>query len=87
MVRFCHAFLSVLCSLVFTCFERAGLLAPLCVMFSSAVVTFPCGVLGQVWYFIALMSNICILSYFDIKDTKVTIAKCYKIHVVTLYVL
>ena len=33
MIRICHAFLSVHCSLVVTCWERADLLALLCVMF------------------------------------------------------
>ena len=33
MFRFCHVFLSVHCSLVVTCWERADLLALLYVMF------------------------------------------------------
>ena len=49
MSRVCHAFLSVHCSLVVTCSDMANLLAVLCVMFYCVVVTFPCGVLGQVW--------------------------------------
>ena len=40
---------------------RAGLLALLCVVFSCIFVTFPCGVLGQVWY---LIPDLCLLSYF-----------------------
>ena len=43
-----HAVLSVHCSLVITCFERADLLAFLYVMFSCVFATFPYGVLGQV---------------------------------------
>ena len=39
------------CCLVLTCWERADLLALVgdvyCIFFS-----FPCGILGQVWYFI-----------------------------------
>ena len=27
-------------------------------------VTFPCGVLGQVWYLIVLIPELCLLSYF-----------------------
>ena len=54
----CHAFLSVLCSLVVTCWERAGLLALLCVLFSSVFVTFPCGVLCQVCNLIAPISSL-----------------------------
>ena len=48
MFRVCHAVLSVHCSIVVTCWERAGLLALLCVMFSCVSVTFPCGVTGVV---------------------------------------
>ena len=29
-------------------------------------VTFPCGILGQVWYLIVLIPDICSLSYFYI---------------------
>ena len=28
-------------------------------------VTFPCGILGQVWYFIASIPDLCHLSYFN----------------------
>ena len=48
----CNTVLSVPCSLVVTCWERADLLALLYVMFSCVFVTFPYGVLGQVWYLI-----------------------------------
>ena len=51
MFRVCHAFLSVHCSLVVAFWERAYLLALLCVMFYCVFVIYPCGVLGQVWYF------------------------------------
>ena len=61
----CHTFLFVLCSLMVTCWERADLLALLCVMFSCVFVTFPCGVLGQVRYLIVLISDLCLLSYFN----------------------
>ena len=44
--RVCHDVLSVPCGLVVTCWERANLLALLCVMFSCVCV------LGQVWYLI-----------------------------------
>ena len=50
MIRVCHAFLSVHCCLVVSYWERAGLLALLYVLFYCIFVTFPCGVLGQVWY-------------------------------------
>ena len=38
------------CSLVVTCWERADLLALLCVMFSCVFLTFPYGVSCKVWY-------------------------------------
>ena len=28
-------------------------------------VTFPCGILGQVWYMIVLIPDLCRISYFD----------------------
>ena len=56
--------LSVPCSLVVTCWEKAGLLALLSVMFSCVFVTFPYGVLDWVWYLIAWIPGFCILPYF-----------------------
>ena len=46
----CHTVLSVPCSLVVTCWERDEFLALLRVVFSCVFITFPYGVLGQVWY-------------------------------------
>ena len=34
------------------------------VMFNCVFVTFPCGILGQVWYFIISIPDLCCLSYF-----------------------
>ena len=45
-----HAVTSVYCCLVVTCWERADLLALVDVY--CIFVTFPCGILGQVWYLI-----------------------------------
>ena len=42
---------SVHCYLVVTCLERADLLALVCDVY-CIFVTFPCGILGQVWYLI-----------------------------------
>ena len=46
-----HAFVSVHCYLMVTCWERADLLAldgdVYCIF-----VTFPCGILGELWYLI-----------------------------------
>ena len=66
-VCLCYTVLSVPCSLVITCWERADLLTLLCVMFSCVFVTFPCGILGQVWYFIVLIPDLCLLPYFHYK--------------------
>ena len=42
----CHAFASVHCCRVFTCWERSDLLA-LFVMFNCVFVTFPCCIFGS----------------------------------------
>ena len=55
---------SVSFSLVVTCWERADLFDVLYVIFSCAFVTFPYGVLGQVWYVSVSMPDLCLLSYF-----------------------
>ena len=36
------------------------------VIFNYAFVTFPCGILGQLWYLIVKIPDLCRLSYFDI---------------------
>ena len=46
----CPAVLSVHSILVVTCWEMANLLTLLYVMCSCVFVTFPFGLLGQVWY-------------------------------------
>ena len=53
MFRVCHVFLSVCCSLVVTCWERADFLVFYCVY-----VTFPCGTLGQVQCLIVPISDL-----------------------------
>ena len=60
MFRVCHIFLSVYC------WERANPLAILFMMFSCAFVTFPCGVLGQAWYLIVSIHDLCLLTYFPL---------------------
>ena len=59
-----HAFVSVHCCLVVTCWERADLLALVSDVY-CIFVTFPCGILGHVWYLIVLFTDLCCLSYFD----------------------
>ena len=62
-----YAVLSVPCSLMVTCLERANLLVLLYVMFSCVFVTFSYGVLGQEWYLIVLIPDLCILPYTWVK--------------------
>ena len=63
-VCLCYTVVSVHSSLVITCWEKAGLLAHLCVMFSCVFVTFPCGIPSQVWYLVVSIPNLCLLPYF-----------------------
>ena len=59
-----NAFAAVHCCLVVTCWERADLLALVSDIYCISV-TFPCGILGQVWYLIVSFPDLCILSYFN----------------------
>ena len=70
-VCLCYAVLSVPCSLVITGWERAGLLALLCVVFSCVFVTFLYGVLGQVWYLIVLIPELCLPLNFHYKVKRI----------------
>ena len=73
-VYLCYAVLSVPCSIVITCWERADLLALLCVMFSCVFVTFSYGVPCQMWYFIVLIPDLCLFPYFVVlKDKKLSL--------------
>ena len=58
-----HAFASVRCCLVVTCWERADLLALVDDVY-CIFITFSCGILGQVWYLIISCPYLCRLSYF-----------------------
>ena len=58
------AFASVHCCLSVTCWEGAGLLALICDVL-LCFITFPCGILGQVWYLIVSIPDHCRLSYFQ----------------------
>ena len=53
-----HTVLSITCGLLVTYWERADLLALLYVNFSCVFVTFPYGVLGQIWYLIVSIPDI-----------------------------
>ena len=70
MFRVWHALLSVHCSLVVTCWEMAYLLALLYVMGFCVIVTFPFGVLGQVWCLIVSIPDLCLLTYFIINEQR-----------------
>ena len=59
-----HAFASVHCCLVVTCLERTEILLVMFILLYF--VTFTCGILGQVWYLIALLPDLCRLSYFHV---------------------
>ena len=52
------------CCLVVTCWERTYLLARICDV--CVFVIFPC-ILGQVWYLIVSIPDLCHLSYFYLK--------------------
>ena len=54
-----YTVLSVLCSLVITCWETAYHLSLLCIMFPCVFVTFPYGVSGHVWYLIVAIPDLC----------------------------
>ena len=57
-----HALTSFHCCLVVTYWERADILVLVCDVY-YVFVTFPCSILGQVWYFIVLIPDLCHLSY------------------------
>ena len=62
MSSVCHVFASVHCCLVDICRETADLLALVCDVYCDCV-TFPFGILGQVWYSIISIPDPCCLSY------------------------
>ena len=66
-----HAWVSVHCCLVVTCWERDDLLAVVCDVY-CIFVTFPCGFLGQVWYLIVSFPDLHPLSYLDLEHKSKT---------------
>ena len=65
---FCLVFAMPLCAsvymcLVVTCSGRADLLALVCGV-KLLVCHFPIGILGQMWYLIVSMPDLCTLTYF-----------------------
>ena len=61
--RVSHAFASVHCCPVVTCWVRIDVLALVGDVY-CIFVTFPCGDLGQVWHLIVSFPDLCHLSYF-----------------------
>ena len=61
----CHAFACVHCCLVITGGERADLLVLVCDVYCD-FVTLPFGTLGQVWYLIESIPDLCCPFYSDI---------------------
>ena len=70
MDLFCYNVLSVHCSLAVTCMERANLFVLLYVIFSGVFVFVLWGVLGQVWYLIILIPDLCCLPYFNLSEER-----------------
>ena len=68
MFRVCHAFLSALCSLVVTCWERAGLLALLCVIVSCVLSLYHVVSWVSDGTFLSI-SDLCLLSYFVLLES------------------
>ena len=62
-----HAFASVHCCLVVTRWKRGDLLALVGDVY-CIFVTFPCGILGQVWNLTVPFPELCRLSYFVLND-------------------
>ena len=67
-VCLCYAVLSVPCSLLITCWERADFLALLFLMFSCfffvfCFFIFPYGIQGQVWYLVVSFPGLYLLLY------------------------
>ena len=62
-VCLCNTVLYVPGSLVVACWKGAGLLVLLCVMVSRVFASFPYGVLGQAWYLIVWVTDLCLLSF------------------------
>ena len=62
----CLVFLMLLRLFIAACWERADLLALVGDVY-CILVTFPSGILVQVWYLIVSFPDLCLLSYFHFK--------------------
>ena len=77
MFLFCLVFAMSLCASVYmcfvvTCWERADLLALVCGVFCEFVI-YSIGILGQVWYLIVSIPDLCTLTYYDKMDALIPI--------------
>ena len=67
---------------VVTCWERADLLALVCGVY---LCHFPIGILGQVWYLIVSIPDLCTLTYFyfnvDDRESTLNNYNCFNITV------
>ena len=75
MFLFCLVFAMSLCASVYmcfvvTCWERADLLALVCGVCCEC--HFPMGILGQVWYLIVSIPDLCTLTYFSHDEAHIT---------------
>ena len=61
---------------VLTCWKSDSLLALLFVIFYCVFATFPYGVLGQVWYLIVSIPDLCFLTYLDESKFKIITVSC-----------
>ena len=73
-----QALASVHCCLVVSCLEGADLLALVGDVYCN-FVTFPCCILGQVWYLIVSLPDLCHLSYFYFK-----ISECEEVSIIII---
>ena len=64
---------------VVTFWERADLLALVCGVFCE-FVTFPIGILGQVWYLIVSIPDLCTITYFNEVDIRIYLPEKVIIH-------
>ena len=63
----CHVLRLFIAAMWFTCLERADLLVLVCDV-KLCFVTFPCCILGQMWYLIVSFPDLCHLSYFELPN-------------------
>ena len=82
----CHAFASVHCCLVVSCWKRVDLLALACDLYCD-FVPFLCGILGHVWYFIVSIPDLCQLSYYYIRTATLKEAVSHVLLVIFYFLL